>query len=64
MTWNQWLYFPSERRRAENFFVLKNPTASAGFEPTNLGTKGQHATTEAASSLVTLLKFIYALYMF
>ena len=26
------------------FFVLKNPTASVGFEPVNLGTKGQHAT--------------------
>jgi len=25
------------------FFGLKNPTASAGFEPANLGTKGQHA---------------------
>ena len=24
------------------FFALKNPTASAGFEPANLGTKGQH----------------------
>jgi hypothetical protein len=23
---------------------LKNPTASAGLEPANLGTKGQHAT--------------------
>ena len=32
-----------EGRRAENFFALKNPTASAGFEPANLGTKGQHA---------------------
>ena len=38
------LYFPSEGRRAEDFFALKNPTASAGFEPENLGTKGQHAT--------------------
>ena len=28
----------------EDFFALKNPTASAGFEPANLGTKGQHAT--------------------
>ena len=37
-------HFPSEGRRAENFFVLKNPTASAEFEPANLGTKGQHAT--------------------
>jgi len=26
------------------FSPLKNPTASAGFEPANLGTKGQHAT--------------------
>ena len=26
------------------FFALKNPTVSAGFEPANLGTKGQHAT--------------------
>ena len=25
-------------------FRPKNPTASAGFEPANLGTKGQHAT--------------------
>jgi hypothetical protein len=34
----------TEGRRAEDFFALKNPTASAGFEPSNLGTKGQHAT--------------------
>ena len=26
-------------------FTLKNPTASAGFEPADLGTKGQHATS-------------------
>ena len=37
-------YFPSEGRPAEDFFALKNPTASAGFQPANLGTKGQHAT--------------------
>ena len=37
-TWEQRLYFPSEGRRAEDFFALKNPTASAGFEPANLGT--------------------------
>ena len=36
---------PSEGRRAEDFFALKNPTASVGFEPANLGTKGQHATS-------------------
>ena len=27
------------------FLPLKIPTASAGFEPANLGTKGQHATS-------------------
>ena len=27
------------------FFVLKNPTASVGFESASLGTKGQHATS-------------------
>ena len=26
------------------FFALKNPTALAGFEPANLGTKDQHTT--------------------
>jgi hypothetical protein len=36
----------TEGSRAEDFFALKNPTASAEFEPPNLGTKGQHATTE------------------
>ena len=35
-TWDRQLYFPSEGRRAEDFFVLKNPTASAGFEPAKL----------------------------
>ena len=44
-TWDRRLYFPSKGRHAEDFFALKNPTASAGFEPTNLGTKGQHATS-------------------
>ena len=42
---------PSEGRRAEEFFVLKNPTASAGFEPAKLGTKGQHATSRPPKPL-------------
>ena len=45
------LYFPSEGRRAEDFFALKNPTASSGFEPANLGTKGQHATSRPLKPL-------------
>jgi hypothetical protein len=35
---------PLRRKACWGFFRLKNPTASAGFEPANLGTKGQHAT--------------------
>ena len=35
------------------FFALKNPTASAGFEPANFGTKGQHATSRPPKPLKT-----------
>ena len=51
-----------------NFFALKNPTVSAGFEPANFGTKGQHATsrppkplkvdTEATGNLVQELSLL------
>jgi hypothetical protein len=37
------------------FFALKNPTASAGFEPANLGSKGQQATSGPPKSLITRL---------
>ena len=33
-------------------FRPKNPTASAGFEPANFGTKGQHATTRPPKLLL------------
>ena len=33
------------------FFALKNPKALAGFEPANLGTKGQHATSRPLKPL-------------
>jgi hypothetical protein len=33
------------------FFRPKNPTASAGCEPANLGTKGQHATSRPPKPL-------------
>jgi hypothetical protein len=51
-TWDRWLYFPFEGRRAEEFFALKNPTASAGFEPANLGTKGQQATSRPSKPII------------
>jgi hypothetical protein len=34
---------PFRRKACCGFFRLKNPTASAGFEPVMLGTRGQHA---------------------
>jgi len=34
---------PLRRKACWGFFRPKNPKASAGFVPTNLGTKGQHA---------------------
>jgi hypothetical protein len=59
-TWDQQLYFPSELSRAEDFFALKNPTASARFEPPNLGTKGQHATPRPLKphSSPTVLRYV------
>ena len=34
------------------FFALKNPMASAGFEPVNLGTKGQHASSRPPKPMI------------
>jgi hypothetical protein len=36
---------PLWRKVCRGFFRPKNPTALVGFEPANLGTKGQHATS-------------------
>jgi len=36
------------------FFALKNPTASAGVEPANFGTKGQHATSRPPKPMIML----------
>ena len=56
-TWGRRLYFPYEGRRAEDFFsALKNPRASVGFEPANLGTKGQHATSRPPKPLTSTFK--------
>jgi hypothetical protein len=43
---------PLRRKACWGFFRPKNPMASAGFEPANMGNRGQHAnhyTTEGAS---------------
>jgi hypothetical protein len=40
------------RRKA--FFALKNPTALAGFDPANLGTIGQNASSRPPKPLVSV----------
>jgi hypothetical protein len=45
---------PLRRRACWGFFHPKNPTASAGFEPANLGTGGQHATSRPPKPLLVL----------
>ena len=40
--------------------ALKNPTVSAGYEPANLGTKGQHATSRPPKPLYI---YIYKLFI-
>jgi hypothetical protein len=49
--------------RVEDFFALKNPTASAGFEPANLGTKGQHATPRPPKPSIPLFS-IFTIFLF
>ena len=66
-TWDRRLYFPSEGRGAEDFFALKNPTALAGFEPANLGAKGQHATSRPPKPLGIVVEehvAIFPVYLF
>ena len=35
---------PSRRTCAQDFYILKNPSTSAGFEPASLGSRGKHGT--------------------
>ena len=50
-TWDKRLSSLPKEGVLRIFFALKNPTASAGFEPENLGTKGQHATSRPPKPL-------------
>jgi hypothetical protein len=40
------------------FFALKNPTASAGFEPANFGFKCQHTTSRPPKPLKFILRIV------
>ena len=44
------------------FIALKNPTASAGFEPANLGIRGQHATSAPPKSLRGTFSHVHNIY--
>jgi hypothetical protein len=53
---------PLRRKVCWRFFHPKNPTISAGFEPANLGTKDQHATSrppKQPDALITQILFCY-----
>ena len=54
--WDWRLYFAYEGRRAEEFFAVKDPTVSAGFEPTYLGTKGQQWVHYSVSNVSKLVR--------
>jgi hypothetical protein len=41
--WTDGFTSPPKEGMLGIFFTRKKPTASAGFEPANLGTRGQHA---------------------
>jgi hypothetical protein len=56
---------PLRRKACWGFFRPKNPTASAGFESANLGTKGQQATSRPPKPLYwTLNACFYFTYKF
>jgi len=46
---------PLRRKACWGFFRPKNPTASTGFEPANLATKGQHATPRPPKLIVIII---------
>jgi hypothetical protein len=57
-------YFSSKEGVLWIFFALKSPTASAGFEPAKLGTKGQHATSRPPKQLSGATVHLITFYLF
>ena len=52
--------FPPKEGVLRIFFCPeKNPTVSVGFEPANLGTEGQHATSRPSKRLTTALNHFH-----
>jgi hypothetical protein len=48
---------PPKEGVLRTFFALKNPTASVGFEPANLGTRGQHAKSRPPKTCCYYTKY-------
>ena len=54
-------YRPSQKTSAQDFYILKNPSTSAGFEPANLGPKGEYITPRPPRQLIATLYFGFTL---
>ena len=52
---------PLRRKACCGFFRPKSSTASSGFEPANLGTKSQHATSRPPKPIKRIYNIIYIL---
>jgi hypothetical protein len=48
---------PSRRTCSQDFYVLKNPSTSAGFEPANLGSRGEHTSMLPQTLLLSCTLF-------
>jgi hypothetical protein len=58
-TWDRRLYFPSEGRRAEDFFALKNPT---GLNPRTLVLKASTLPLDHRNRNKNLLHYLHPKY--
>ena len=56
--WTDGFTSPPKEGVLRIFFHPTNPTALAGFEPANLGTKGQHATPRPPKPIHKIIAFI------
>ena len=56
---NEPAWSPSRRTCAPDFYVLKNPLILAGFEPANLGSRGDPESTEADKELGILSHYCF-----
>ena len=55
---------PLRRKACWGFFRPKNPTASAGFEPANLGTKGHHRSCAIRFNIQKFYFLAHTVYVF